>query len=135
MAPGTALNEAGSAAAVWASAAGFISRLPAARPIATPALSDNRIVMALLMQSSLNKLARLAYNPEALACMNGAANPGFWNPPGPSSMPLLGTGFAGARFAFGPEKSRSRSGAFSGGPGDRPPTREMQFSLQLFFWL
>src|SRR5215472_17507408 len=48
MAPGTALNEAG-VAAVCASAAGFISRLPPAMPMTTPTASaDTRVTVLLI---------------------------------------------------------------------------------------
>src|SRR5215471_7204107 len=48
MAPGTALNEAGSAAGC-ASAAGFIRRLPAAIPMTTPTPNDKTIIAVLLI--------------------------------------------------------------------------------------
>src|SRR5258708_35199247 len=48
MAPGTAPNEAG-VVAVWASAGGFISRLPPAIPMASPIANDNPTVTVLLI--------------------------------------------------------------------------------------
>src|SRR5262245_64171577 len=47
MAPGTALNEV--AVAVWASAAGFKSRLPPVTPMAAPTASANTIVPVLVI--------------------------------------------------------------------------------------